>query len=573
MLSQRYVQSAAAQTSAAIVLQVLLRIVSFVSNAVIVRVASKEMLGIVNVRLMLLYSTIVFLSREPMRRACLSVSLNQLSRPYWRQLVNLIWIGILSSLGIAGLLSLVWTRLLTQPEMAWYPAGVAAFAASAVIEVMAEPFWIFYQIQLNVRLKIIAEGVSLGFGTVLTMVGLYLRPDLGLLVPSAAHVLTKTLLLAIFVTRARTDAQHRVYKEVTSLRDMLPGPSQAGAWWFKHYPPSMASLALSFFRHGIVKQLLTEGEKYMMTFGNMLSFAQQGVYDVVYSLGSLVPRFLFHPIEENYYTFFAALLTRETSKADKDPYAKKTTADDEALAGTVLQTLLKTAVMVGLVLACFGQGYSRLLLGIYGGENLAQDDGVLLLQAYSVYVLCMALNGISECFVAASSSREEIDEHNRWMVAFSALYIIACFFLTPKLGAVGFIFANCINMLMRASKSFYDIWLYIGHHPGVAAKGNPLTACIPSRAVLFAFALAYVVTTYSERLFLPELQWDLKAIAVHVAVGAASLFLVAVTVYFEEGAFVQDVRLMWSGKPSKQAAGGAATATKTNKTTANKKTD
>ena len=35
------------------------------------------------------------------------------------------------------------------------------------------------------------------------------------------------------------------------------------------------------------------------------------------------------------------------------------------------------------------------------GEKLAQDDGVVLLQAYSVYVLCMALNGITECFVAA----------------------------------------------------------------------------------------------------------------------------------------------------------------------------
>ena len=50
-------------------------------------------LSLVVCRLLLLYSTIVFLSREPMRRACLSVSISQLSKPYWKQLVNLIWMG------------------------------------------------------------------------------------------------------------------------------------------------------------------------------------------------------------------------------------------------------------------------------------------------------------------------------------------------------------------------------------------------------------------------------------------------------------------------------------------------
>eukprot|EP01147_Barroeca_monosierra_P011230 gene11230-3278_t len=93
MLSQRYAKSAAAQTSAAIALQILLRIITFASNAFIVRFASHSVLGVINVRLMLLYSTTVFLSREPLRRACLSVSMNILTRPYWKQIVNLIWIG------------------------------------------------------------------------------------------------------------------------------------------------------------------------------------------------------------------------------------------------------------------------------------------------------------------------------------------------------------------------------------------------------------------------------------------------------------------------------------------------
>eukprot|EP00043_Microstomoeca_roanoka_P014116 m.139083 g.139083 ORF g.139083 m.139083 type:complete len:573 (+) comp15934_c0_seq1:603-2321(+) len=549
--SGRYVVSAAAQTGAAVFFQILLRIVTFISNAVILRLTTKEMLGVVNVRLLLLYSTIVFLSREPLRRACLSVPAEQLSPPYWRQLVNLIWMGVASSAAIATFLATIWNYMLTKPDMDWYGFGVFAFALSAIIEVMAEPFWIFYQMQLNVSLKIIAEGASLALGTMLVLLGLYAFPSWGLVIPALAQVIRKVVIVLVFAMYAQRDIQQAAFKEIKSLRDFFPGPSHAGAPWFKHYPLGLSHLALSFFRHGIVKQLLTEGEKYMMTFGNMLSFAQQGVYDVINNIGSLVPRFLFHPIEENYYSFFAVLLSREDHN-EKDPSAKKTNTEDEALAGTVLQTLLKLAVLIGVILACFGQAYSRLLLTLYGGEKLAQSEAVVLLQVYCVYVLCMALNGISECFVSASSSKSEIDEHNRWMVLFSVVYVVACLFLTQYFGAVGFILANCINMLARSGKSFYDIAQYMHVHPAIALHGNPLRGFIPSARVLAAFLLAYIVTTYSETLFMPTSSWTLLGAAIHVAVGAVSLVLVLMTIYFRERHFIADVRLLWSGEIKKK---------------------
>lgn len=47
-----------------------------------------------------------------------------------------------------------------------------------------------------------------------------------------------------------------------------------------------------------------------MTFLNVLSFGEQGVYDIVNNLGSMVARFLFLPIEESFYVFFAKVLQR-----------------------------------------------------------------------------------------------------------------------------------------------------------------------------------------------------------------------------------------------------------------------
>lgn len=58
-------------------------------------------------------------------------------------------------------------------------------------------------------------------------------------------------------------------------------------------------------------QVLTEGERYVMTLFNILSFAEQGVFDVVNNLGSLAARFLFRPIEESAYFYFSQLIHRD----------------------------------------------------------------------------------------------------------------------------------------------------------------------------------------------------------------------------------------------------------------------
>lgn len=73
---------------------------------------------------------------------------------------------------------------------------------------------------------------------------------------------------------------------------------------------NLARLTWSFFKQSFLKQILTEGERYVMTFLNVLSFGDQGVYDIINNLGSMVARFIFLPIEESFYIFFAKVLER-----------------------------------------------------------------------------------------------------------------------------------------------------------------------------------------------------------------------------------------------------------------------
>jgi len=65
-------------------------------------------------------------------------------------------------------------------------------------------------------------------------------------------------------------------------------------------------------------QVLTEGERYVMTLLNVLSFAEQGVFDVVNNLGSLAARFLFRPVEESAYFYFSQLIHRDEEINQQD---------------------------------------------------------------------------------------------------------------------------------------------------------------------------------------------------------------------------------------------------------------
>ena len=55
--------------------------------------------------------------------------------------------------------------------------------------------------------------------------------------------------------------------------------------------PGQWKVATSFLGQGVVKQLLTEGEKYVMTIFSLLTLPEQGIYDVVANFGSLAARY------------------------------------------------------------------------------------------------------------------------------------------------------------------------------------------------------------------------------------------------------------------------------------------
>lgn len=54
---------------------------------------------------------------------------------------------------------------------------------------------------------------------------------------------------------------------------------------------NLCILTISFIKQCIVKQILTEGERYVMTISPVLTFSQQSMYDIINNLGSLAARY------------------------------------------------------------------------------------------------------------------------------------------------------------------------------------------------------------------------------------------------------------------------------------------
>ncbi|BFZ00062.1 hypothetical protein BsWGS_03101 [Bradybaena similaris] len=524
------VSGAAKAASYNMLLQLGLRLTTFVLNAVILRYVSKDILGIVNVRLTLLYSTTLFLTKEAFDRACLSKS----GTCDWKQVINLLWCTFPLAILCSGCLGMVWLYVLENPStvtsvplenlsimtsVPGYTVGVFCFALSTIIEVLAEPLFVVGQAFLFVRLKVVLLGLSQGIKCIITMVLVLWQPQWGIVNFSIAQVISSVTYAALyhgyFVHYIASNKKEDDFP-LKTVADMYPRILSDKPFIDIH----LASLTWSFFKQSFLKQILTEGEKFVMTFFDVLSFGDQGVYDVVANLGSLAARFIFLPIEENSYLLFSKLLNRG------EPAAKQS-QESLRLSVRVLGVVLKIVTIIGAIILIFGFSNSYLALHIYGGDVLSSGAGPILLRWHCLYVLIIAVNGTSEAFVFAAMSKDDVDRYNKKMVVFSALFLLSSWLLTRLVGSVGFILANCFNMLARIAHSVYFIQGYLS-----GTGYSPLHEILPSVPVIGSLLLSLVVTSLSEHMLCRGQSVVNKLI--HIVITGVCLLAVLLIVFLTE---------------------------------------
>ena len=433
----------------------------------------------------------------------------------------MIWTSVPLTILVSSVLGYVWIHHLDPPEAPeiaeQYGLAVTMICVAVTLETFNEVFWIFSQMFLFVKFRSSMEFLYV-FGRAVIMIGIVLWfPDKAVVGNSLATVVVVLLQAAAFNTYFYLQIRNRKKTDLPfeSLRDLYPSPTD----WIHQ---ERLTLTVSFFKQGIFKQLLTEGERYMFTWFSLMTLAQQGIYDVVSSFGAMAARLIFSKVEEAAYFYFSQTVTRGEAK---DEAEVKSTAIH-------LHNLLRAMTLLGLVVCIFGQGFSHALLHLYGGTRLSEGMGPPLLQAQSVFVLFMAVNGITECFAFAAMTSKQVENYNKYLAVMTAIFLSFSYVFAKAFGPVGFVLANCVNFSMRIA---HNCRVIRRRFAGQAI--DPLLGTIPGSGTMVTLVVSGVVCKASEMLV-----YDCQSIPhflAHIAIGGLC-FLVTIGQILWSEAFLRD---------------------------------
>eukprot|EP00736_Rhodelphis_marinus_P006550 Rmarinus@m.12372 len=304
--------------------QVFSKGMTFILNLAMTRFVDPTVYGVATVQFQLLVGTVVFLSREGMRRACLR------GRP-GQGTVNVAWLALpigtfLAPLScyflVSGLSTSDSSEALEIPSET-YALAFGVVAIAAVLELVVEPVYVLLQGELSFRGRALAEGSGLFFRVLFTFVGIFLFGEGGggvqLLVFALSQVVYSVVWCVVLVYSLdgtlRSRQSKGKYTEQSAIgmlfptaafRAIAPRPYSAPTGDAKWFDAHVLKLFASFTWQSFEKYLLTEGERLVLVI-TAPPLSDQGVFGLVTNLGSLVARFLFQPVEEASFALFSKL--------------------------------------------------------------------------------------------------------------------------------------------------------------------------------------------------------------------------------------------------------------------------
>ncbi|KRX91154.1 Protein RFT1 -like protein [Trichinella pseudospiralis] len=503
-------------TSYNVLLQVAFRSLTFLVNAILLHLIPISLLGVVNVRLMLLYGTVYYFSREPFRRSCLQREENSLRI----QTINVMWLCPAVSFCLSLLCTFIWVFLLRDPNedtsTKYYGISACMYALSTVIETFAEPLCIIAQNLKQFHVKMTFEAIQMIIRQFFSLLLVYFFPNLSLLAFAFGMIVSSSAYAVLYYLYFLNGFYKPKDRQVNEPPNELNAAVSVFPQFSKGFDNETLTLVYGFWKHGMIKQFLTEGERYVMTFFNLLNFRDQGVFDVVSNLGSLVARIVLAPLEENAYIYFSQHLIRGMP-------------EEFAVVHDTFSNLLKLVSLIGLTSVVFGQAYSYPLLKLYGGRSLIIASGPSLLRMYSFYVFLIALNGITECFMFSIMRLKEVDRHKLWLFYFCLVFLFSAVLLCQLFGSIGFIMANCINMIFRVAYSCWFIARF--YREKDSSLSCALWNIIPSFHILGVMLISLFATSISSVIFCCDGFFNTAA---HIVIGGLLFTLLFGSVYNSE---------------------------------------
>ena len=473
-----------------VLLKVGSRIITFIINQVLLRYLSPAILG-VSTQLDLFSSSTLYFSCESIRVALQRqthdeaqedpreqraqgadrdtfrrrLANNYVSKKRAQETVNLTYIAIAIGLPLAWIISFVYVKSADEAvlQTPFIYEALHGYIVATILELFNEPCFAIAQQQMLYSTRASAETFATTTKCIITCaVAIWANrtnTELGVL-PFAFGQLGYALVLnAVYLSTVIALAFENRFSIAPQALPTNPN------LYLSLFSKPLVNLAGNLYSQSILKQLLTNGDSYLITLFTPLS--AQGAYALAANYGGLIARILFQPIEESSRSFFARLLNTQappTNNKSPSPNPQNSPPNPTTQATTFLTTLLHFYLLLSTLILSLAPTLAPLALRTIAGPRWSHTEAPAVLAAYCYYIPLLALNGILEAFVSATATTAQLRTQSAWWFACSAAFVGSGYLVLRVCGwgAKGLVAANCMGMAARIWWSWGFVQAYLG---------------------------------------------------------------------------------------------------------------
>ncbi|CAK3908859.1 Oligosaccharide translocation RFT1 [Lecanosticta acicola] len=413
-----------------IVLQVSTRALTFALNQVLLRFLSPALLG-ASVQLELFIISAHHFARESLRVAC-----QRQPQGGDQAAINLSYLSLVGGVPIViGFAQ--WYLRSGFPNVPYFVEALWVCQVAAMVELLSEPAFVAVQQNMQYGTRASAEASAVVLKTIATAGTVFWSQsrglELGALPFAVGELAYCSTLTAVYIWRTIPTATKQNFSLLPKKIEQRRGQT----FIFSRFPQTLVTLSVALYVQTGIKYLLTQGDVLVST--TFASLEDQGMYALAANYGGLIARMVFRPIEDTSRNLFAQLCSGTQPRAQ-----------DIKKAATVLRDTLRIYLTFSLVFA-LGPTAAPLLLRLVAGSRWTDSGAGDVLGTYTYCIPLLAINGVSEAFVAATASTGDLHRQSIWMGGFSLLFAGSAyvFLKVLALGAEGLVWANCVNMALR----------------------------------------------------------------------------------------------------------------------------
>ncbi|KAI5211488.1 hypothetical protein AUEXF2481DRAFT_85356 [Aureobasidium subglaciale EXF-2481] len=439
IMSDNAVSASAKGASFLILLQIGSRALTFALNQILLRFLSPELLG-VNVQLELYCISVLYFSRESIRVAL------QRRADGTQAVINMSYLAIACGIPISYALAELYLQT-EVPKVPFLVHSLRVYGVAAMVELFAEPSFVAAQQKMLYKVRATAEAVATVMKTFVT-VGMVVwasrqHTDLGVLPFAVGQLAYAGSLFVVYTARLVLVAKSEGFSLL--LRSIK---SKTEKFLFSLFSQPLLNLSLSLTIQSSIKYVLTQGDSLLIA--SLASLQDQGAYALSSNYGGLIARMLFQPIEEASRNLFAKLCAPTATKPPS-PKQQQDSITGIKQANATLTLILKAYSLISLIAFAAGPTVAPVLLSLVAGSRWAHTGAGEVLACYCYYIPLLALNGVSEAFVAAVADNKQLYTQSIWMGGFFAAFAGSAylFLRVLEMGAKGLVWANCVNMGCR----------------------------------------------------------------------------------------------------------------------------